>query len=328
MNAMYDKIPLITTESQKKLTSLHLSDPSTLDNSNYNTAALKNTNFMIWGTVDSFQKPPIPEESMYKLYYMEDFNIFHYREGSFTERSGFQSFLLAYTYSGNGSLTYRNRSYALTEGDGFFINCSEYHLYKVEGDSWDVAILHLSGNLLSEFCELFYQQSGPVFHDAFIENSYNHNSYQQKLENILLLYSRPKLYRDWYVSDAINHLLLHILTLNTNLSAKKTNVPDNIQYLIKYMNSNYTQDLSLDFLSKFSNISKYYLSREFKKYTGFSPYNYLISLRIDAAKKLLTTTDFSVAKIAEEVGIHDVNNFINLFKKRTGITPIQFRNTN
>ena len=94
------------------------------------------------------------------------------------------------------------------------------------------------------------------------------------------------------------------------------------------MNSNYTQDLSLDFLSKFSNISKYYLTREFKKYTGFTPYNYLISLRIDAAKKLLCTTNIPISQVGEAVGINDINNFINLFKKRTGTTPALFRNTN
>ena len=325
---MFHKIPLITTEAKTHLTSKKLPTPASLSASNYNQDALRNTEFMVWGSVDSFRKPPITDFAINHLYYMQDFDIFHYKEGSFTKRANFDSFLVAYTYSGNGVLTYRERTYPLALGDGFFINCKDSHMYQVEGTNWDVAILHLAGPLLPDFYELFYQQAGPVFHEELSAGYSARPTYQQLLESFLLLYSQPKFYRDWYVSNAINNLLLHLLTLSTELSAQKTEVPDNIQYLIKYIDSNYTQDLTLDYLSKFSNISKYYLSREFKKYTGFSPYNYLISLRIDTAKKLLQSTDLPVSQIAEEVGIHDINNFTNLFKKRTGMTPVQFRNMN
>ena len=71
-----------------------------------------------------------------------------------------------------------------------------------------------------------------------------------------------------------------------------------------------------------------HFSSEFKKYTGFSPNDYLITLRINRAKSMLKNTTLPAAKIAHEVGIHDLNNFTNLFKKKTGMTPILFRNSN
>ena len=107
---------------------------------------------------------------------------------------------------------------------------------------------------------------------------------------------------------------------------KDSALPKNIRYLIKYMDSNFTQPLTLDFLSDFAGVSKYYLSREFKKYTGFSPNDYLITLRVNKAKSLLTNTTLPAVKIAHEVGIYDSNNFTNLFKRKTGMTPIQYRN--
>jgi AraC-like DNA-binding protein len=80
-------------------------------------------------------------------------------------------------------------------------------------------------------------------------------------------------------------------------------------------------------MSKFSGISKYYLSREFKKYTGFSPNDYLIQLRVDHAKYLLLSTTLPANKISHIVGIHDMNNFNNLFKRKTGITPGKYRSS-
>ena len=103
---------------------------------------------------------------------------------------------------------------------------------------------------------------------------------------------------------------------------------DSIMYLIKYMENNYTQKLTLDYLAEFACMNKYYLSKEFKKYTGFSPNDYLISLRINRAKQLLEGTTLPASKIAHEIGIHDINNFTNLFKKKTGLTPIQYRHCN
>ena len=93
------------------------------------------------------------------------------------------------------------------------------------------------------------------------------------------------------------------------------------------MENNYTQKLTLDYLAEFACMNKYYLSKEFKKYTGFSPNDYLISLRINRAKQLLEGSSLPASKIAHEVGIHDINNFTNLFKKKTGMTPIQYRTT-
>ena len=91
------------------------------------------------------------------------------------------------------------------------------------------------------------------------------------------------------------------------------------------MNNNYTRHLTLDDLSSFANVNKYYLSREFKRYTGFSPNDYLITLRISRAKLLLQTTGLTASEIAADVGIRDQNNFIRLFKNKTGMTPIEFR---
>lgn len=250
---------------------------------------------------------------------MQDFNVFHYGFGSFTERRNYHSFLILFTYSGQGSLVYQNKTYVLSEGDGFFINCMDYHLYKVEGKSWDTAVLHLYGSLLPQLHAQYMSNGSALFHENIT------GKYQHYLEKLLYIYSYPHLHRDWQVSACIDNMLNHLLILSSQEAGKRNDTPQNIQFLMKYMENNYAEHLTLDYLASFANMNKFYLSKEFKKYTGFSPNDYLISLRINQAKTLLKTSSLPASKIAHQVGIHDLNNFTNLFKKKTGMTPIQFR---
>lgn len=317
---MFEGIRFERTKTEKRLTSRKISYENAREQG-YNVNAITNASFSISGSVDAFSKPPVSDFAMEHLYYMEDFDRFYYSNNSYTERRNFNSFMIGYTYSGNGILRYGEKEYNLSKEDGFYINCNHYHYYEAVSDVWDVAILHLGGPLLPYHHSQFMQYASPIFHEPLS------GSTQEYLEALLGLYSQPLRNRDWLVSGCIDTLLNHLLKIKANESVKDSTLPDSIRYLIKYMDSNFTQPLTLDFLSDFAGVSKYYLSREFKKYTGFSPNDYLITLRINKAKSMLTNTTLPAVKIAREIGIYDNNNFINLFKRKTGMTPIQYRNS-
>ena len=89
----------------------------------------------------------------------------------------------------------------------------------------------------------------------------------------------------------------------------------------KYMEDNYMFDLSLDSVSEILHISPAYLSAQFKKYQKTNFLDCLTELRINAAKELLTDPFRSAA----EVGYEDSSYFARTFKKRTGMTPTQYR---
>ena len=316
---MFEKIPLSHYEPHKRLTSKQLTDKE-LNDKKYGDGNLPNASFSLMGSVESFQIPPITDYALEHLFHLQAFTLFHYQAPSYTERQNYPSFLIAFTYSGTGSLTYHGKTYSLSKGDGFFIDCMDYHLYKVDKGTWDVAILHVQGPLCKELYAQFAKNGSFVFHES------PEGKFQQYLEKVLSIYSSAQLYRDWQASSCIDVLLTYLL-IPTRIHTEETEIPQNIRFLIKYMENNYQSHMSLDYLAEFACINKYYLSREFKKYTGFSPNDYLISLRINAAKNLLLNTALPASKIAHEVGIHDINNFTTLFKKKVGMTPIQFRNS-
>lgn len=280
---------------------------------------LKNVNFSMSGRMDAFSRPPVKDFVLHNLYHMEAFSIFYSDKNFYTQRKDYNSYLLLYTYEGNGLLEYDGKTYRLSEGDGFLIDCRLPQLYTTVGDYWKHSVLHLNGPLMPSFFEQYNQTASVVFSQPITGN------YQIGLEKLLMIYSTAHPYRDWQASDCISSILTDLLL--TTYGANTSPIPENLQYLIKYMENNFSSAITLDYLSTFSGISKYYLSREFKKYTGFSPNDYLIQLRVEHAKYLLHSTSLPANKIAHIVGIHDMNNFTNLFKKKTGMSPGQFRKT-
>jgi transcriptional regulator GlxA family with amidase domain len=68
--------------------------------------------------------------------------------------------------------------------------------------------------------------------------------------------------------------------------------------------------------------------KKFKEYTGVSPAQYQINLRINKAKDLLVTSKQSLKEIANDLGFESADYFYRLFKKKTGYTPSDYREKN
>ena len=99
---------------------------------------------------------------------------------------------------------------------------------------------------------------------------------------------------------------------------------DIIQPALRYVNEHFDKEIRLDALAKMCDLSKSYFCRVFKETCGTSVTDYVISLRMREACRLLATTDESVVSIAVEVGYVDCGYFNKLFKKNVGCTPLSF----
>ncbi|MFC5653242.1 AraC family transcriptional regulator [Paenibacillus solisilvae] len=95
--------------------------------------------------------------------------------------------------------------------------------------------------------------------------------------------------------------------------------------LLKYIHKHFTQKITLEDLSVEFNINKEYLCRVFSKVFGISPIQYVINLRIEKAKELLTDSELSVTEISEVVGFNSIHYLSRYFSNKEGITPIDFR---
>ncbi|WP_283610065.1 AraC family transcriptional regulator [Faecalispora anaeroviscerum] len=97
-----------------------------------------------------------------------------------------------------------------------------------------------------------------------------------------------------------------------------------IYEIIQYIHKNYTEKLSLDFLSQKFYINKFYLCELFRKVMGMTPTQYLISCRISKSKELLLN-QYSVDDVCALVGYNSLAHFSHSFKQHTGKSPKQYQ---
>jgi len=98
-----------------------------------------------------------------------------------------------------------------------------------------------------------------------------------------------------------------------------------IRILKSYIIINLCEDLSRNVLADMVHLNPDYLSYLFKEKCGYSLSEYIAKERMNFAKGLLLSTDFSVAEIAMRAGFQNIPYFSKQFKKLTGMSPIQFR---
>lgn len=95
----------------------------------------------------------------------------------------------------------------------------------------------------------------------------------------------------------------------------------------RYIEEHFRESLSLDQLAQIIHINKFHLVHSFTKAFGFSPINYLLSLRLQECRYLLQSTDMSMTQISQAVGFSSACYFSQVFHKATGMSPREYRNS-
>jgi AraC-like DNA-binding protein len=90
----------------------------------------------------------------------------------------------------------------------------------------------------------------------------------------------------------------------------------------------YPEPLDLEALARAANVSPRHFSRSFRRVFGETPYQYLLTRRLERARHLLRTTDRSVMEICLDVGFNSVGSFTTTFRRHVGVTPTAYRRAN
>ncbi len=131
------------------------------------------------------------------------------------------------------------------------------------------------------------------------------------------------------VDATMNDILQIALKISDYLErTRQGNHSNIIQKSCNYLATHYkSKELSLNSVAKQFNMSSCYFSVVFKHETGQTFIDYLTKIRIEKAKELLLCTDMRTYEIADEVGYENSTYFSTLFKKNTGMTPKEFKNS-
>lgn len=275
----------------------------------------------------------------------EDFRINYSKVAHYFDMSRnhcHNTYEIYYLLSGQRYYFIKDRTFHVMKGDIVLINAYDLHKTTTLQDS------PAFERIMLQFHEDFLDFISEVYPDVQLLSCFKSNirvvrlcaSEQKEVEAILnkLL----ALYNDYRenMKNRNNELYIKIklaellLFLNKKVSSGQTgsfehpsSMHRKVSEIVTYINKNYMNDLTLDFVSSEFYISKYYFSRVFKSVTGLTFVNYLNIVRVKEAQKLLRETKLSVTNITEKVGYGSMSHFEKVFKDYTGFSPLEYRKT-
>ncbi len=221
--------------------------------------------------------------------------------------------------SGFGSAKINETEIEVSPGDIFFSTPLDVHSYTMNHGDIRVYCLSFSeASILPEYQNILFNT----------KIRYAHISNTENLVKAFDIMFAENEHNDHFSNNNMTFCLNMILAefiRTANIDDTKSEAPSIILNIVRYIRIHATESLTLDDIAKAFNISPQHLSQLFRKKIGMGFKQYLISLRLDLAKNLLTRTDMTITAICYEVGFSTLENFVRIFKKNNGMTPSEYR---
>lgn len=245
---------------------------------------------------------------------------------------------LAYVVNGSALHEMNGNKSMIREGDYFIIDYGIAHKYESIGDKpltvlnclfipsfIDRSLLktrsfnEVINNYLIRFNCKTLKDHSPLF--LFTDN-------ECRVKNILLAMVEEYNAKPAGYLELLRCYLLEIIITSMRLlsDADKDVVYGNYSnYIMKYVNENYMNHITLSEIANTLGYSLPYLSQKFKNDTGISFNNYLQKVRIEQSCRLLANTDKKIIEVAQLSGYDDIKFFNKVFRKILNVTPSEFK---
>ena len=254
-------------------------------------------------------------------YYVTEAGLFFAGERFVTERTDKDSYLILYTFSGEGVLTQDGSTVRLTPGTALILDCRRPQRYGTAAgcDHWHHYWIHADGcGVFSLFSVINPDgKASSVAVPDTIRDRFTHLMQRLPQETTSAVLS---------ASLDVHRILQNMASVSIHEKQDRRQThQDMIEKAADYIREHYAQDLHIETLLSVTHVSRSYFLRLFRRYMGTTPYNFLLLTRITRAKELLETTSLPVSEIGYEVGFQGDANFSSRFLALTGVTPGQFR---
>ena len=235
----------------------------------------------------------------------EDFTLMHWHE----------HIEILFFEQGRGEVFIDERILTAQKGDIVVINSEEIHSTR----KTDEDILYSCLIIEKNFCErmgflIDEQQICSLVKDPAI------------YEKIYIIKKELEEKSDFYMPAVMSKVTEILTELYRKYPFKKTKIKKskNIEMVkngMSYIKKNFSQNPSVEDIATHTGYSKYYFCRCFKELTGFTVNYYINSVKIEYAKELLATNNYSVSQVSEICGFSDISYFTKIFKKYTTVLP-------
>jgi len=243
-------------------------------------------------------------------------------------------FEIYYLLEGRRNYFIQNRTYAVMKGDIVLINVQDIHrtmdsnntpheriliyfnkdfISSIINDEKDVALLDC---FMGKNKVIRLNVSEQAFVETLLFRMLDEN--EKKPEGYLT-------YQRVLLTELLLFINRHIKRYDKQSIGTNSLLQKKMSEVAIYLTENYRSRISLKQVAERFFITPCHLSRSFKKATGFSFIEYVNSIRVKEAQKLLKKTNSSVMRIAELTGFDSQTHFGRVFKNLTGMSPLQYR---
>ena len=183
----------------------------------------------------------------------------------------------------------------------------------------DINIPIMNGLKVIQTSRLKYPDMAFIVVSGYDDFSYCREALRLQITDYIL---KPVDYEEF--GNTIDHLKISIFEKQTK-DVTPGSEASTIVGIVRYMQEHLAEEISLNVLAETFHLSAQYISQLFKNEIGVNFLAYLTTIRMECAKKLLVSTQLSIAEISERCGYADYRVFTKVFKKTEGSTPSQYR---
>jgi AraC family transcriptional regulator len=251
-------------------------------------------------------------------YYYDQRYDFRYTSETARQKSH-QNYFLNYVRKGAVYLQTENTVFRVRQGQIGLVNCRRPHRFYTKGNAESLWI-HFDGTDADRMVRRILAESGGQ--QSFSpENPLT----AEKLMTGLISGMQEEFYSEAEQSVSVYSLLCTLVPG----TRKEAGYLRNGVFLQarEYILAHLSESVSVKNMADATNLSESQFSRIFRSKVGFAPHEYVMTLRLNKAKELLTSTELPLREIAEQVGYSSDITFITAFRGKTGMSPTEFRNS-
>lgn len=226
--------------------------------------------------------------------------------------------VIEYISSGMGSIEINGKVYYPQKGDVYLLPSGSRHCYYSDAkEPWIKTFVNFRGAVADGLASAYHLKGIVLFpgvEQAVAERFFQIYTMMQNrnLEDAYVIFK----------TEILIHEIFHILGQKIKSSI---GISDEMKKIKDYLETHVSVSVTIDELSALIYRSPDYLIRHFREEFGMTPYKYFIEKKMEAAKTMLRDTSLSVKEIGEMVGYEDAHYFSNVFRKESGIPPLQYR---
>ena len=227
---------------------------------------------------------------------------------------------LALIFEGQTHITVDSEEYTAYGGDAFIVFPNQIHAYTtIEREKY--ILLKVNPELIPE---LLPQLTTLVPRSALIKGGADDKELSELVRRISAAYRGDEPFKDAILRGL---LLIFLAKLLQRLELHESQSGDYhvVGAIMNYCNENYHKPLSLNILAKDLHLNKYYISHIMSNKLNIGFNDYINSLRVSNACRLLVKSDKTVTEISEEVGFNTLRTFNRAFSKNMSCTPSEYR---